>query len=83
MTMATGTVSRSGNSDQQHVPVKLLLTVIEAAQVLNLSRSLMYELVLKGQVVSLKIGRARRIPASELQAYVARQVASVQQEQGV
>lgn len=66
----------------EQVPVKLLLTVIEAAQVLNLSRSLMYELVLTGQVVSLKIGRARRIPVSELQAYVARQVASVQQGEG-
>jgi excisionase family DNA binding protein len=67
----------------EQVPVKLLLTVIEAAQVLNLSRSLMYELVLTGQVVSLKIGRARRIPASELQAYIARQVAGVQQGEGV
>ena len=64
-------------------PPKLLLTVIEAAQALNLSRSLMYDLVLSGQVFSLKIGRSRRVPASELQAFIDRQVAACQQDEGV
>jgi excisionase family DNA binding protein len=55
---------------------KLLLTVEEAAQVLNLGRSLMYELILSGQILSLKIGRARRIPPEELQAFVDKQLAA-------
>ncbi len=52
----------------------MLLTIIEAAQALNLSRSLMYHLVLSEQIVSLKIGRSRRIPSSELQAFIDRQM---------
>jgi excisionase family DNA binding protein len=64
-------------------PPTLLLTILEAAQRLNLSRSLMYDLVLSGQVVSLKIGRARRIPASEIQAFIDRQLATLGQDEGV
>ena len=58
------------DSEQQ----RLLLTVDEAAQVLSLSRSLMYALLMSEQVISFKIGRVRRVPVSALQAYVDRQV---------
>jgi excisionase family DNA binding protein len=51
-------------------PPKLLLTISEAAQALNLIRSLMYDLVLSGQVASLKIGRTRRIPWKALQMFI-------------
>ena len=49
---------------------KQLLKVDEAARVLNLSRSLMYHLVLTGQVVSFKIGGARRVPVKAITAYI-------------
>ena len=55
---------------QRQQPVKLLLTITEAAQVLSLSRSLMYDLVLTGQIASLKIGRVRRVPMSALHDYI-------------
>ena len=66
---------------QESLLPPLLLTVIEAAQVLNLSRSLMYDLVLSGQVFSLKIGRSRRVPVSELHAYIDRQMPILQQNE--
>ncbi|MBA3823619.1 MAG: helix-turn-helix domain-containing protein [Ktedonobacterales bacterium] len=49
---------------------KLLLTVEEAAQLLSIGRTLLYDLVMRGKVDSVKIGNARRIPLAALQAYV-------------
>jgi excisionase family DNA binding protein len=43
-------------------PAKLLLTVEEAAQILSVGRTLLYDLVMRGKVGSVKIGNARRIP---------------------
>ena len=50
--------------------VKLLLTVEEAAQILSVGRTLLYDLVMRGKVGSVKIGNARRIPVIALQAYI-------------
>jgi len=55
---------------------KLLYTIDEAADVLGISRSLMYDLILTGQVPSLKIGRVRRIPVVALESFVERQLAA-------
>jgi len=51
---------------------KLLLTVPECADRLGLGRSFMYELVQKGEIASLKLGRARRVAVTELERYVAK-----------
>lgn len=51
-----------------------LLTVTEAAEILKLGRTLVYELVLRGELKSIKIGRARRIPVSALDEFIAQQV---------
>ena len=51
-------------------PEKMLLTVEEAAKILSIGRTLLYDLVMRGKVASVKIGNARRIPLSALQAYV-------------
>jgi excisionase family DNA binding protein len=48
----------------------LLLTVLEAADVLRLSRSKLYELMGAGIVPSIQIGRARRISMDDLRALV-------------
>ena len=63
-------------SHQDTIP-KLLLTIEEAAQVLSLSRSLLYDLLMSEQIISIKIGRVRRVPVSALAIYVERQIAQV------
>ena len=50
---------------------KLLLTPIEAAEALSISRSKLYELLASGHVQSVRIDACRRIPVSALQAYIA------------
>ena len=47
-------------------PPRLLLTVPEAARVLAISRSKLYELLASGAVRALRIGGSRRIPVSAL-----------------
>lgn len=50
----------------------ILLTPTEAATRLGVSRSTVYALMNAGQLVSVHIGRSRRIPLAALIAYVAR-----------
>lgn len=50
---------------------RLLLTVEEAADRLGIGRSLMYELIGCGQIVSIHVGRLRRVPLESLADYVA------------
>ena len=57
------------------VAPKTLLTVEEAAARLSLGRTSMFTLIKTGQVASVRIGRARRIPAGEVDAYAARLMA--------
>ena len=52
---------------------RLLVSVEEAAQMLSVGRSLVYKLVMSKQVLSVKIGRTRRIPVYSLEAFIARQ----------
>jgi len=47
-----------------------LLTVTEAARRLALSRSTVYNLMERGDLAYVKIGRARRIPVDELERLV-------------
>ena len=60
---------------KQNLTPKLLLTIEEAARALSLSRSLLYDLLMSNQIVSIKIGRSRRIPVAALMAYVQKQIA--------
>ncbi|NJN67577.1 MAG: helix-turn-helix domain-containing protein [Chloroflexaceae bacterium] len=52
----------------------LLLKVSEAAQLLNISRAKMYDLIGKGEIVSIKCGRVRRIPRTAIEQYIERQL---------
>lgn len=54
-------------------PVKLLLTINEAAQALSLSLRFVYHLVLTHQIQTIKIGRSRRVPVTALQAFIEQQ----------
>lgn len=51
---------------------KKLLTVAEAADLLGLGRSKAYQLVMRGDLPSIQIGRARRVPTSALDDFIAR-----------
>ena len=51
---------------------KLLLTAREAADVLGISRTKVYDLLRVGEIESVRIGGARRIPSDALTAYVER-----------
>jgi excisionase family DNA binding protein len=53
---------------------KVLLTIPEAAKAMSLGRSFLYELVMRGEIASIKMGRKRRIPTAALHEYVARQL---------
>jgi excisionase family DNA binding protein len=55
---------------------RLLLTVPEAAARLSLGRSKVYELLTRGELQAVRIGRAVRIPVAELEHFVARLAAS-------
>lgn len=50
----------------------LLLTPEAAAERLSVGRTTIYELIASGEIFSVKIGRARRVPAAALADYVAR-----------
>ncbi len=51
-------------------PAPLLLRVEEAAAMLGIGRTRMFALIESGEVVSLKLGRSRRVPVDALRAYV-------------
>jgi excisionase family DNA binding protein len=49
-----------------------LLTVVEAARELRVSRSRVFELLAAGELDGVMIGRARCVPRRSLEAYLAR-----------
>jgi excisionase family DNA binding protein len=53
---------------------KLLMTVDEAASMLGIARSHLYQLLQNAQVASVKIGRSRRIPVAALERFVQRRL---------
>jgi excisionase family DNA binding protein len=48
----------------------LLLSVEEAAAQIRVGRSRMFELIRRGEVLSVKVGGSRRVPYDSLRAYV-------------
>ncbi|HEY5014358.1 MAG TPA: helix-turn-helix domain-containing protein [Acidimicrobiia bacterium] len=53
-------------------PARLLVDVRAAAQMLSISRALVYELMAAGELPSVVIHRCRRIAVDELHSYVER-----------
>ena len=56
----------------------LLVRVEEAARMLSLSRSTIYEMMDAGELPSVRRGTARRIPVAALRAWVAKQTEAEQ-----
>jgi excisionase family DNA binding protein len=52
---------------------QLLLTIPQAAAVLAVGRTTIYELIGGGELEAVHIGRSVRVPVAELHAFVARQ----------
>jgi excisionase family DNA binding protein len=67
-------------SSRQEVPTEdgaaaseLLLRIADAARVLGIGRTTFYKLIGDGDIHVVRIGRAVRVPLTELHAFVARQ----------
>lgn len=58
----------------------VLLTIPAAMYRLSISRSSLYELMGLGEIVSIKVGRSRRVPRESIDAFVARRVAETVQD---
>lgn len=72
-----GCVPKSASLESCDTPVstssavnKLLFTPEEAAEVLSIGRSKLYELLADGSLESVAIGACRRIPSTALQDFV-------------
>lgn len=52
--------------------MRLLLTPQEAADALGIGRTLLYSLLMRKEIASVKVGAARRIPLRELEVFVDR-----------
>jgi excisionase family DNA binding protein len=53
-------------------PEPILLTIVEAARMLKIGRTLTYELIANGQLEVIHIGRATRVPLDAVHAFVER-----------
>jgi excisionase family DNA binding protein len=49
---------------------KLLYSPREAAELLSISRTKLYELMAAGDICSIRVGRSRRIPLDALRSFV-------------
>jgi excisionase family DNA binding protein len=50
---------------------RMLLTPVEAAEQLAVSRTMVYELMAAGKLRSITIGRLRRVPVDAIQEFIA------------
>ena len=56
--------------------VRLLLRPEEGAEAIGVSRARFYELMAAGHIKSIKIGRSRRVPITELNNWIAAELAA-------
>jgi excisionase family DNA binding protein len=49
-----------------------LLTIEQAAERLQIGRTFAYGLIQRGELASVKLGRARRVPVQAIDAYIDR-----------
>jgi excisionase family DNA binding protein len=65
--------SRSPSASSKGITTmeRLLFTPIEAARILGIGRSKLYELLASGQLHSVQIGSCRRVPAQALHNFLA------------
>ena len=67
------TVTPPARSNRETADLRpLLISVEQAARLLGVGRTTLYELVRQGEVTPVKIGRAVRFPLEEIEGFVAR-----------
>ncbi len=49
---------------------RLLLSIVEAAECLGISRAHFYEMIARGEIATVRLGRRRMVRSSDLSAYV-------------
>ena len=59
-------------------PSRILLRLPEAAQALSIGRATIYQLVNRGELPVVRIGRSVRIPVTALEAWAERQIGAGQ-----
>lgn len=57
---------------EPNAPEPLLLTVVEAGRLLSVGRTTVYELIERGDLRVVHIGRACRVPVVEVTDYIER-----------
>ena len=71
-----GTITNGSEEERKHTnrhgEAVLLLTMVDAARVLSVGRTTMYELVSAGEIEVVHIGRSARVPVVALEAFVDR-----------
>jgi len=55
---------------QLEIGVPVMFTIRQAAQILNVSRTQIYNLIKTRELDSVKVGRSRRITESQLVTYI-------------
>ncbi|CAL99593.1 helix-turn-helix domain-containing protein [Saccharopolyspora erythraea] len=70
--MSTSTPASLPRPREAGDATRLLLTVEQAARRLSVGRTTMFKLIKSGDVDSVRIGHARRVPAEALTAYINR-----------
>ena len=61
---------RSGTPPHRESDRPLLVTVLEAAELMSVGRTTIYQLLEEGHLPSVLIGKSRRIPISAIHQYV-------------
>jgi excisionase family DNA binding protein len=65
---------RARTPNEQRYSARLLLRPEEGADAIGVSRAKFSSLLAAGEIPSLKIGRSRRVPLDELEAWVRREL---------
>ena len=58
--------------EREHEPKPLLVRVSQAGEILGVGRSTVYELIARGEIETVHIGRCCRVPVAALDEYVER-----------
>lgn len=58
----------------KRIPIRLLVSPDEAAHLLGVSRSKLYQMIATGEIISIKHGRSRLVPVAALSAWVEQKI---------
>jgi excisionase family DNA binding protein len=67
------------NETHSEVPDLVLLRVLDAARMLGISKSKMYQLIYEGTIPAIRVGKSIRVVRSSLSSWIAAQPGIVNQ----